>query len=346
MQAAPSVWVQALAGVACAIAQTQGSQSPIQAPVTAEARAIADSLLSGSQKAILLGNGAAHNAAASSLLALAQWIGQQVGASVGYLTEAANTVGAQLVKAQPQAGGLNAGQMLSGTALKACVLLNTDPELDAADPVAARAALDASELVVVLSPFKTGLDYADVLLPTAPFTETSGSFVNAEGRLQSFVGVAKALGDTRPGWKILRVLGNLLGLPGFDQQSSEAVRDQALGAAADLKSRLSNVSSAAIVAAAAPAGLERYAPVPIYAADELVRRAPSLQATADAPAGLWAQLGLVAGDQVRIVQDGRAVQLPARMEAGLPANVVRVSAGLAETAPLGAAQGTLTLSKV
>lgn len=354
VQAAPSAWVNALAAVASAIAQSQGSQAPLDAPVTPEARAIADSLLSGSQKAVLLGNGAAHHPAASSLLALAQWIGQQVGAKVGYLTAAANTVGAQLVKAQPQAGGMNAAQMLSGTSLKAAVLLQTNPELDAADPVAARAALDAAELVVVLSPFKVGLDYADVLLPTAPFTETSGSFVNAEGRLQSFVGVVKALGDTRPGWKILRVLGNLLGLTGFDYQSSEAVRDAALGASPDLAPRLSNATAATPVATPAAAGVERYAPVPIYAADDLVRHSPSLQATSDArdaamaglPQALWSELGLSAGDRVRIVQDGRAVQLAAKLEAALPANVVRVSAGLAETAALGAAQGTLTLSKV
>ncbi|MFO1225888.1 NADH-quinone oxidoreductase subunit NuoG [Roseateles sp.] len=354
VQAAPSAWVQALAGVASAIAQTQGSSAPLEAPVTAEARAIADSLLSGSQKAVLLGNGAAHHPAAASLLALAQWIAQQVGAKVGYLTEAANTVGAQLVKAQPQAGGLNAAQMLTGTSLKAAVLLQTNPELDAADPVAARAALDAAELVVVLSPFKVGLEYADVLLPSAPFTETSGSFVNAEGRLQSFAGVVKALGDTRPGWKILRVLGNLLGVPGFDFQSSEAVRDAALGASPDLGARLNNTTLATPVATSTSAGLERYAPVPIYAVDDLVRHSPSLQATSDArdaamaglPQALWSELGLSAGDRVRVVQDGRAVQLAAKLEAALPANVVRVSAGLAETAALGAALGTLTLSKV
>ena len=354
VQAAPSAWVQALAGVASAIAQTQGSSAPLEAPVTAEARAIADSLLSGSQKAVLLGNGAAHHPAAASLLALAQWIAQQVGAKVGYLTEAANTVGAQLVKAQPQAGGLNAAQMLTGTSLKAAVLLQTNPELDAADPVAARAALDAAELVVVLSPFKVGLEYAGVLLPSAPFTETSGSFVNAEGRLQSFAGVVKALGDTRPGWKILRVLGNLLGVPGFDFQSSEAVRDAALGASPDLGARLNNTTLATPVATSTSAGLERYAPVPIYAVDDLVRHSPSLQATSDArdaamaglPQALWSELGLSAGDRVRVVQDGRAVQLAAKLEAALPANVVRVSAGLAETAALGAALGTLTLSKV
>ena len=95
------------------------------------AKAIAASLLGGERKAILLGNAAAHHAQASQLLALAQWIGAQTGASVGYLTEAANTVGAQWVGALPKNGGLNAAQMLSG-GLKAVLLLNNEPEFDSA----------------------------------------------------------------------------------------------------------------------------------------------------------------------------------------------------------------------
>ncbi|MBI3349033.1 MAG: NADH-quinone oxidoreductase subunit G [Burkholderiales bacterium] len=345
---APSGWVQALADVAAAI----GAGAPLAGTATDEAKAIAASLQSGQRKAILLGNAAAEHPQATSLLALAQWIAQQTGASVGYLTAAANTVGAQLVKAQPQIDGLNAGQMLTGTPLKAALLLNTDPVLDAANTAAAAKALDAAEMVVVLSPFKSGLEYADVLLPIAPFTETSGSFVNAEGRLQSFVGVVRPLAETRPGWKVLRVLGNLLGLPGFDQDSSEQVREQALGG--DLTGRLSNATSATPQAAPKGEGVERFANLPIYATDALVRNATSLQLTTDGreaatvglPTGLWQQLGLADGDQVRVVQDGGAAQLRVRLEAGLPEGLARVPAGLAQTAALGAAFGTLNISKV
>ncbi|MFG6487857.1 NADH-quinone oxidoreductase subunit NuoG [Roseateles sp. BYS78W] len=345
---APSGWVQALADVAAAI----GAGAPLAGTATDAAKAIAASLQSGNAKAILLGNAAAEHPQASSLLALAQWIGQQTGASVGYLTAAANTVGAQLVKAQPQIDGLNAAQMLTGTPLKAALLLNTDPVLDSANAAAAAKALDAAEMVVVLSPFKTGLEYADVLLPIAPFTETSGSFVNAEGRLQSFVGVVKPQAETRPGWKVLRVLGNLLGLPGFDQDSSEQVREQALGG--DIAGRLSNATSASVQAGVKGEGVERFANLPIYATDALVRNATSLQLTTDGreaatvglPSSLWQQLGLTEGDQVRVVQDGGAAQLPARHEAGLPDGVARVPAGLAQTAALGAAFGTLSISKV
>ena len=350
---APSRWINALADVATAIGQTSGAQAPVAGEATEAAKAIAASLLSGQSKAVLLGNAAAQHPQASGLLALAQWIGEQTGATVGYFGEAANSVGAQWVKAQPQNGGLDAGTMLSSTALKALVLLNTDPLLDSANPAAAAKALTAAEMVVVLSPFKTGVEYADVILPTAPFTETSGSFVNAEGRVQSFAGVVKALGETRPGWKILRVLGNLLGLSGFDFDSSEQVRAAALGQG-DLSARLNNRSTAQAVAVAAGEGVERITNLPIYASDNLVRQASSLQLTVDGrqaamvglPTGLWQQLGLQAGDQVRLVQDGGAAQLPARLEADLPEGTARVPAGLAQTATLGAAFGTLTLSKV
>lgn len=237
--------------------------------------AIAESLLSGERKAVLLGNAAAHAANASSLLALANWIGAQTGASVGYLTEAANTVGAQWVGAQPQAAGLNAAQMLTGGKLKAALLLAVEPEYDTAAGQAAAAALDTAEMVVTLSPFKTNMAFSDVLLPIAPFSETSGSFVNAEGRVQSFHAVVKPLGETRPAWKVLRVLGNLLGLQGFGFESSQDV----LAAATTRPANLSNATQATIQLAATAAE-----PVvaSIYQLDGLVRRAPSLQLTTDA----------------------------------------------------------------
>ena len=272
-------WVSELAGIAAAVAAEAGVQAPVTVEdVRDEARAIAKSLLSGERKAVLLGNAAAHHEKAASLLSLANWIAQQTGATVGYLSEAANTVGAQLVGAVPGRGGHNASQMLGG-ALKAVLLLNTEPSHDAA---ASAKGLATAGMVVTLSPFKTNVDVSDVLLPIAPFTETSGSFVNAEGRLQSFHAVVKPLGETRPAWKVLRVLGNLMGLSGFDADSSQAVLAKALpgvasGAFVDA-ARLDNTGN--VVPDLAPA-----ARVPcvasIYQLDGLVRRAPALQSTAD-----------------------------------------------------------------
>ena len=290
----PAGWFSHLAEVASAIAAANGAALPAGLSVPAAgtaAQAMAKSLLGGERKAVLLGNAAAHHAQAGSLLTLANWIAAQTGASVGYLTEAANTVGAQLAAAQPQAGGLNASQMLSGQ-LKALFLLNNEPELDSAAGAQAALALAKTSMVVTLSPFKANMAFSDVLLPIAPFTETPGTFVNAEGRVQSFHAVVKPLGETRPAWKVLRVLGNMLGLPGFAFESSVEVLAQVFGPAVDGLSqvaagKLSNASDVLPTAGAAPAS--RPAVASIYQLDSLVRRATSLQLTADARQGAVSQ---------------------------------------------------------
>ena len=280
MVASSDAWVQLLADVASAIAVQKNVPAPAAGQATDAAQAIANSLLGGQRKAILLGNAAAHHANASSLLVLANWIGVQTGASVGYLTQAANTVGAQIAGAMPQGNGLNAGQILAGE-LKAVILLNTEPEFDSAPGAKAITALNAAQMVVTLSPFKANMRFSDVLLPITPFTETPGTFVNAEGRAQSFHAVVKPFGDSRPAWKVLRVLANLLGLPGFDFESSQDV----LKNVADMEAvtdKLSNASNAAI-----QLKLPNQSPpvvASIYQLDGLVRRATSLQLTADARA--------------------------------------------------------------
>ncbi|BDR07746.1 NADH-quinone oxidoreductase subunit NuoG [Comamonas thiooxydans] len=273
-------WAQALADVAAAVAEAKGVSAPVAGQAHDEAKAIAAALLAGEQKAVLLGNAAAHHAQASALLALASWVAEQTGAAVGYLTEAANTVGAQWVKAMPAGNGLNAAQMIDG-GLKAAILLNNEPEFDSAAGKAAIAGLNKAEMVVTLSPFKANLEFSDVLLPIAPFTETSGSFVNAEGRLQSFHAVVKPLADTRPAWKVLRVLANLMGVPGIDYETSQDVLAAATGSAAQVPANV--LSNAAQAVSAVPAGnVTAPAVASIYQLDSIVRRATSLQLTADA----------------------------------------------------------------
>ncbi|MFG6449638.1 NADH-quinone oxidoreductase subunit NuoG [Roseateles sp. BYS180W] len=352
--AVPSQWWQQLANVAAAVAQRTGVQAPAAGEATEAAQALAEALLGGEQKAVLLGNAVLHHPQAAALHALAAWIAEHTGATVGFFGEAANSVGAQLVQARPGAKGQSAAQVLSSDSAKALLLLNCDPVLDSANAAAASRALHAAELVVVMSPFKSGLDYADVLLPIAPFTEGSGSFINAEGRLQSFVGVAKALGETRPGWKVLRVLGNLLELDGFAFDSSDQVRAAALGHE-DLAPRLSNAPAQAVAAQEwSVQGLERLAAVPIYAADALVRRSAALQQTRDGreaahvqlPPAVWNQLGLGEGGMVRVSQEGAGeVVLSARLDTTLAANVVRVNAALPETSALGPMFGAINVAK-
>ncbi|WP_042548931.1 NADH-quinone oxidoreductase subunit NuoG, partial [Ralstonia solanacearum] len=250
---APSQWLSLLSEVAVAIAAAgnvarPGGTDGVEAGETA--KRIAASLASGERKAVFLGNAAVAHPQFSKLHALAQWVAQQTGATLGFLTEAANTVGGYLAGALPQGNGLDAAAMLAQPR-RAYVIVGAEPEFDAANPQQARAALEQADTVVVLSPFasRAAMEYADVLLPVAPFTETSGTFVNCEGLPQSFSGVVRSLGDSRPAWKVLRVLGNLLGLSGFDYDTSETVRDEVL--AKPVAGRLSNATAAQTAAPAA-----------------------------------------------------------------------------------------------
>jgi NADH-quinone oxidoreductase subunit G len=279
-----SNWVQALADVAVAVAESLQTVAPRDGQATEQAQAIARELLSGERKAILLGNAAAHHPQASLLLGLANWIGSQTGASVGYLSEAANTVGAQLVGALPGQGGLNAAQMTGG-ALKATLLFNTEPEFDSAAGVTALQTLQSSQMVVTFSPFKANMAFSDVLLPIAPFTETPGTFINAEGRVQSFHAVTKPLGETRPGWKVLRALADVLDLADMNFDSAQAVMAHLnlAGSGADpALVHAERLSNAAAASATAPIPDAQPCVAGIYQLDGLVRRASSLQQTADA----------------------------------------------------------------
>ena len=356
--AAPSAWPAALAAIAAAVASAKGIAAPAEAEANDDAKAIAAALASGERKAVLLGNAAAQHADADVLERLGRWIAEQTGATFGWLGDGANAVGAQLVGANGKSGALGAAQMLAADSpIKACLLVNVEPALDSADGDAALVALGRSELVVALTPFKprAGEDVADVLLPIAPFTETSGTFVNAEGRMQSFHGVVKPLGETRPAWKVLRVLGNLLGLAGFAHETSEEVRNEAVGDGAAIAARLAAAAGPegriGLPARAAEDGLERIADVPIYASDPIVRRAPALQLTADArspsvgvPSELAAERGIVDGTPVRVKSAHGSIVLPARVDASLASNVLRVAAAHPLTVALGPMNARLDLA--
>jgi NADH-quinone oxidoreductase subunit G len=274
-------WVQAVADIAAAIALDKGIAAPLSGQATDTATAVAKSLMSGERSAILLGNAAAHHPHASHLLALSNWIAAQTGASVGYLSEAANTVGAQLVGAMPGAGGLNAGQMLSG-GLKAAILLNNEPEFDSAAGSAAVRSLGQCEMVVTLSPFKANMTFSDVLLPIAPFTETPGTFVNAEGRLQSFHAVVKPQGEARPAWKVLRALANVLDLPEFEFNSAQEVLSHFHAAKASDHVVAKSLSNECALPSRRFDSPVEPCVAGIYQLDSIVRRASALQLTADA----------------------------------------------------------------
>ncbi len=355
----PSRLPAMLAQIVVAAAQGAGKELPTALrgiEPAAAADVIAASLLSGARRAILLGNYAMQHQDRSQIIALAQALASITGATLGVCTEASNTVGGYVARALPQDGGLNAETMLGvdgAESRRAFIVLHAEPEFDCANPVAARVALEKADLVVVLSAFRAATRYADVLLPVAAFTEGSGTFVNCEGRVQSFLGVAQAAGESRPAWKVLRVLGTMLKLPGFEFDTSEEVRDAALADAGDLAHRLINTTRTEIVAPLrGNGGLERVADVPIYFSDSLVRRAPSLQATADArpPKArvnrtLLDQLGIDEGAQIKIRQGRGEAVLATQVDAAVPPGVVRVAAAHPSTCGLEGLSGPISVER-
>ena len=352
--ATPSAWLNALSEVALAVAKSKSATAPAGTPnlqVSATAQKIADSLLSGTSNAVLLGSAAIAHPQASDLHVLAQFIAEQTGATLGFLPVGGNAVGASLVNAN----GVGVESLLSGDR-RAVVLMNIEPDADLPNPIQARAALAKANTVIALSAYKSAdlLEVADVILPIATFTETVSTFVNSEGRAQTIQPAVKPLGDSRPAWKVLRVLGGLLNLDGFLYNMPEEVLGEALGE--NYCTKLSNQSTASGLSngsAAAPAGLERLSDVGIYAGDQIVRRSSALQLTRDAKRGnqvglgqaLFNELGLKEGDAVRVTQSGQSVDLPATLEANLAKGAVRISAGTMASAKLGSMFGPVTVSK-
>jgi len=350
----PDALANTVAQVAVALAKLKAQPVPASLSTVepdAVTQTIAQSLASGERVAILLGNSAVNAPTATMIAANAQLIAQLSGAKLGFLTSGANTVGGYLAGAVPVKGGKGAVAMLSQP-LKAYIVLHAEPLLDADNGAQALATLKAAEFVVALTPYASGArEWANVMLPIAPFTETSGTFVNAQGTAQSFKGTATPRGQSRPAWKVLRVLGNVLHLAGFDDESSETVRDAVM--ANGTEGRLSNQLQAVPgLSSMSTQGLQRVADVPIYRSDAMVRRAPALQATSAsrAPVARMHQqtlesLGVKTGDQVRVKSSTGQVSLSAEMDNTLVPGAVRIAAAFEQTAALGSAFGQLQVER-
>jgi len=349
---APSQWLAALARIGTAVARQRGVQEPLAGiEPDALATAIAQDLCSGSRVALLAGNAAVQHPQAARLQAWLEWIAGAVGGRAGVLGESANSVGGYLAGAIPGPSGRNARSMFEQP-MAAYMLWGIEPELDYADPAAARRALAGAEAVVAFSCFHSQYleAAANVVLPIAAFAETAGTFVSGEGRVQAFNGAVPAPGEARPGWKVLRVLGNELALPGFDYESPEQVRADALPATPRMP--LSNAAQVPLEAGVHAAAGERIAEVPVYFSDPLVRRAESLQQTvaARAPAvransATLAHFGVAAGTTVRVRQGDSVALMPCAVDDRLPDRVVRAPAGHASTAGLGPMFGTILLER-
>jgi len=365
----PARMVQTLAGVAAALLQARQERAPqaLQSVIDqtlpdATEQAMAETLSHAKQATVLLGLGASMHPAFSTLRALAVLIAELSGAQPGFLSDGANSAGACLAGVLPHrtAGGvareqtgMNARQMLEQSC-KNYLLLGIEPEFDCADGAAALAAMQQAEFVVALTPFVTERmqAYADVLLPINCYTETSGTWVNCEGRWQSFSAASQAPAGSRPGWKVLRVLGNLLELDGFDQSSSSQVHDA-------LSRKLGEVSvdnrqyGEMADAVGDSQGLQRIAGLPMYAVDAMVRRAEALQLTSDAAAGSAvylnsadaAGLGLSAGDQASIKAGGASVLLKVVVTDTVAKGAAVLPMAVEETLSIGAPDAVLKVTR-
>ena len=362
----PAGMVAALVGVALAVAELKGQDLPTELAALAGGvsageteRAIAEHLVNQAPATVLLGNLAVAHPAFAQLRALASFVAACSGARLGYLPEAANSAGGWLAGALPHrlpggasapTVGLDTRSMLEAPR-KAYVLLGVEPELDCWDGAAALKALQAAEWVVSLNPFASAASkaYAHVILPVATFAETSGSYVNAEGLWQSFSGASKPFGEARPAWKVLRVLGNLSGVAGFDYVSSEEIRAEAENACAQVQPDNTLDSGKPLVPFKSE-GLHRVAEVPIYAADSLVRRARSLQLSPLAQPvevrlhpDMARDLGVAEREQVQVRQNGAAIDLPLVLDESVPKGCAWIPAGLYASVALGPAVGPVAI---
>ena len=354
-----------LAGLVRAVAERKGIAVPdfaVDAEVTEALRETAAMLLEARAASIVLGTTALHHPHAAMLRSQAVWLAEQTDSILSQVTDGANAAGAWLAGCVPHRGpagavretrGRHAGAMLEQPP-RAWLLFGFDPDADVADPDALDRALEGAELVVAMTAFDHPgwRERADFLLPVATFAETSGTYVNGEGRWQSFTGAVPPPGEVRPGWKVIRAIGSLLDLQDFTWLSSEEVRDELRARVGEARIELCGVAH--LDALPVPLDtLERCADVPAYAVDPVVRRAGSLQATPDggevcvringAEAG---RLGLAGHDRVRVRQAAAEAVLPLAIDERVPDGVAWIPAGAPNTLALGARWGEVGLEQV
>ena len=359
--------VAELAAIAAAAYQLSGNTAPANlsgaisgASVTEQHKAIAQQLNDAESATVLLGNIANMHPQLSALRALAEAIAKETNSSFGYLTDGCNAAGAWLAGAVPHRGaggctedvlvGKDLSQLVNEK-LAACLLLNIEPDTDATDAKALMAMLGDTDFVVSISAYNSASvkQVADVILPAASFMETSGTYVNAEGFWQSFNGVAEPKGGARPAWKILRVLGNLSGVDGFEYLSSEDVKAEVRSHCESIE--LSNALTGSLtISAAATTDLQRCSDVPMYSADAVVRRASSLQSTIDAQtlcvrlnSAEASRLGVAAASTVIVKQGDSSASLSLIIDDSIPDASAWIPTAVEGNDKLGSAFGVVSI---
>ena len=347
--------------VACDCKEEVVNRIASQVTVTDVHREIAKQLKESDKSVVLLGNSSVMHPNYSDLRAIASCIAQATGATLGYLPEGGNTAGAWLAGCVPHrsAGGvktehtgLNAAEMLNAP-LKTIVLMGVEPRYEQINAARARKLLKDTTMVIISTHLsRHAVEHANIVLPSAAFTETAGTFVNATGAWQMFNGTAAPPGEGRPAWKILRVLGNQLELEGFDYESAEDVRDELKSLCRDI--RLDNSYTLDNIELPSSydtgAGLLRCGDLPAYKSDMLVRRARSLQKTADAQQSCvvlnssdMSALNLTENAVVNAEQNGDTVMLKVKQDDGVPQGCAWLPMGSMDLAGFGCLFEPVTL---
>ena len=367
----PDAMIERLAAIAGLLLEKSGAKAPAslrklieQVDAGDEEKAIADSLATADKTLLLLGADANHHPRAAVIRGLATICANSANVVPGSVSEGGNAAGAWLAGALPHRGpamaavdsqGDDAQQMIR-TGKKAYFLLNLEPEFDLANPALAQKALSDAEFVVSMSPYASAptFDYADVILPMTTWLEHSGTFVNGEGRWQSFRATVEPLGNARPGWKILRTLGSLAQQAGMDYLSADAVRNE-------LQQMFSNdfqFDAQTAVADSYPRvesaiGLTRVGATALYASDAIVRRAAVLQATQEGAGQNTAVMnsaeaekyGVSGSERVKATQDEHAAEMSLAVSDAVADDCVVVKAGTQAGSTLGAIFGPIKIEK-
>lgn len=355
---APSQWLSTLFSIALTISKIKKIK-PLKIfkefNTFSDLQEIAYSLIDSEPSIILLGNNAVQHPEFSKIHAISQWIAENTGSTIGFLTEAINTVGAHAIKVLPKKGWLNAKTAFEEDC-KAYILFNIDPEFDLGNPSSAISKLNNAKLVIRFSPFKTEANYINIMLPIAPFTETSGTFINTEGTVQSFGSILNPLGNTLPGWIVLNNIGKIISPKNFYFNTSEQVRNIAIKEK-NIYSNLSNsinINSLKNTVIKNKNIFERISNIPIYRSDQLVRNSNVLQLTETSKNAnkvrlstyLFNKLGLKNGDKIYIHQENYTTEAIAIHDINLEKKVIQIPAATLISEKLGSLFGELKIEKI
>ena len=310
--------------------------------------------LSNADKAmIMMGDLAKNHPEASKIKALLALIARLSGSDL-LILPTANSKAANLVGLLPKAEGSLNGQQSWQAKLKSYVLLGLEPELDCANTAEAMSALRSAECVVALNSYVTEamLSYADVILPVSPFAESSGTFVGVDGQWQAYTGAVSPKGESRPAWKVLRVLANLADLEGFEYVSSQDVSDEVKAMIQGKTATDTETYCPDKLSVTMDSRLQMISEVPMYQIDSVVRRSHALAETVENQGAFVAainsteasQLGLSQAQRVVVTSDNQSIELAFSVDDAIADDCIHMPTGIVEMSDFAPAFSSVSVS--